>query len=50
MKFTHPDYTRHINKLREAKASVASRIQELEEYNEVINLELEKALAKKHKE
>lgn len=52
MKFTHPDYTRHINKinkLKAAKADVASRIQELEEYNEVINLELEKALAKKNK-
>ena len=38
---------KRIEGLREAKASVTSRIQKLEEYNEVINLELEKALIKK---
>ena len=41
------DIEKRIDGLKEAKASVASRIQELEEYNEVINLELEKALIRK---
>ena len=41
------DIEKRIEGLREAKASVASRIQKLEEFTEVINLELEKALIKK---
>lgn len=41
------DIEKRIDGLKEAKASVASRIQKLEEFNEVINLELEKALIKK---
>ena len=41
------DIEKRINTLKAAKADVASRIQELEEQNEVINLELEKALIRK---
>ena len=41
------DIKERINTLRAAKADIASRIQGLEEQNEVINLELEKALIKK---
>jgi len=36
-----------IEGLKQAKSSVSSRIQKLEEHNEAINLELEKALIKK---
>ena len=43
------DIERRIEGLKEAKSTVAFRIQELEEYNEVINLELEKALIEKGK-
>ena len=43
------DIEKRIEGLREAKLTVASRVQELEEYNEVINLELEKALIEKGK-
>ena len=41
------DIEKRIEGLKEAKISLASRIQELEEFNEVINLELEKALIEK---
>ena len=43
------DIEKRIKGLREAKLTVTSRVQELEEYNEVINLELEKALIEKGK-
>ena len=43
------DIEKRIEGLREAKLTVTSRVQELEEYNEVINLELEKALIEKGK-
>ena len=43
------DIEKRIEGLREAKLTITSRVQELEEYNEVINLELEKALIEKGK-
>ena len=41
------DIEKRIEGLKEAKISLASRIQKLEEFNETINLELEKALIEK---